>query len=250
MLAFVTHMNRRHVLLFDIDGTLLLTDGAGSQALSDVLHARLGIRDELNGIAFAGRTDPLILGDILARHDVALGPSELAAFWDATYARATELLQPGRGRILPGVEALLERVAADPSWTSALLTGNNAPMAKIKLQHYGIDHWFAFGAFGNEAVDRNALARVAVERAVERGAAGAQDCVVIGDTPLDIACARAADAWAIAVATGSFSMEHLAPYEPDLLLADLVDPEPLLAFIRDLPASRNGALSGPEAGGR
>jgi len=228
-------MNRRRVLLFDIDGTLLHTDGAGSQALSDVLHARLGIRDELAGIAFAGRTDPLILGDILARHEVVLAGAELEAFWDATYARATELLQPGRGRILPGVEALLERVAADPLWTSALLTGNNAPMAEIKLRHYGIDHWFVFGAFGNEAVDRNALACLAVQRSVERGAADAGDCVVIGDTPLDIACARAADAWAVAVATGSFSMAELAPHAPDLLLADLTDPEPLLAFVRDLP---------------
>ena len=232
----MTPPDRRRVWLFDIDGTLLLTDGAGSQALSDVLHARLGIRDHLEGIAFAGRTDPLILGDILARHEVVLGAAELDAFWEATYARAVELLQPGRGRILPGVEALLERVAGHPDWTSALLTGNNAPMAKIKLRHYGIDHWFAFGAFGNEAVDRNALAGLAVQRAVERGAVDGRDCVVIGDTPLDIACARAADAWAVAVATGSFSMAELAPHAPELLLADLTDPDPLLAFVRDLPS--------------
>ena len=229
-------MNRRRVLLFDIDGTLLQTDGAGSQALSDALHARLGIRDELNGIAFAGRTDPLILGDILARHEVVLAGADLAAFWDATYARAAELLQPGRGRILPGVEALLEQVAGHPHWTSALLTGNNAPMAKIKLRHYGIDRFFKFGAFGDQAVDRNALAQLAVQRAAEWGAADGRDCVVIGDTPLDIACARAADAWAVAVATGSFSMAELAPYAPDLLLADLTDPDPLLAFVRDLPS--------------
>ncbi len=236
-------MNRRRVLLFDIDGTLLLTDGAGSQALSDVLHARLGIRDELGGIAFAGRTDPLILADILARHEVVLSASELAAFWDATYARAAELLVPGRGRILPGVEALLEKVAGEPGWTSALLTGNNAPMAKIKLRHYGLSKFFAFGAFGDQAADRNALARLAVARAAEYGASGGADCVVIGDTPLDIGCARAAGAWAVAVATGSFSRSELAPHEPDLLLMDLVDPEPLITFVRDLPAGeRSGSV--------
>lgn len=232
----------RRVLLFDIDGTLLHTDGAGSQAFSDVLFARHGIRDDLAGIAFAGRTDPLILGDILARHEVVLDAAGVAAFWDATYLRATELLVPGRGRILPGVEAVLERVAREPGWTTALLTGNNGPMAQIKLRHYGIDRWFAFGAFGDEALDRNQLACLAVSRAAERVGADAVDCVVIGDTPLDIACARAAEAWAVAVATGSFGVAELAPHQPDLLLADLTDPEALVAFVRDLPA-REGRSS-------
>lgn len=229
----------RRVLLFDIDGTLLHTDGAGSQALSDVLFARYGIRDDLDGIAFAGRTDPLILGDILARHEVVLEPDAVAEFWSATYERAAQLLVPGRGRILPGVEALLERVAAEPDWTIALLTGNNGPMAQIKLRHYGIDRWFAYGCFGDEAPDRNQLARLAVKRAAERVGADPADCVVIGDTPLDIACARAADAWAVAVATGSFTLADLTAHEPDLLLPDFNDPDPLLAFVRDLPARQD-----------
>jgi phosphoglycolate phosphatase-like HAD superfamily hydrolase len=161
---------------------------------------------------------------------------DIDEFWAATYVRAAELLAPGRGRVLPGVEVLLEKLAAEPDWTSALLTGNNAPMAKIKLRHYGIERFFKFGAFGDQAADRNALARLAVTRAGEYGAAGATDCVVIGDTPLDIACARAAGAWAVAVATGSFTLSELAPHEPDLLLGDLVDPEPLITFVRDLPA--------------
>jgi phosphoglycolate phosphatase-like HAD superfamily hydrolase len=236
-------MNRRRVLLFDIDGTLLLSDGAGSQALSDVLQAKLGIRDHLGGIAFAGRTDPLILADILARHEVMLRGVDIDEFWEATYVRAAELLAPGRGRVLPGVVSLLERIAEEPGWTTALLTGNNAPMAKIKLRHYGLEQFFTFGAFGDQAADRNALARVAVARSAEYGAASGADCIVIGDTPLDIACARAAGAWAVAVATGSFSGAELAPHEPDLLLGDLVDPEPLIAFVRDLPAGeRSGSV--------
>jgi phosphoglycolate phosphatase-like HAD superfamily hydrolase len=147
-----------------------------------------------------------------------------------------EVLQPGRGHVLPGVARLLEQVASEPSWITALLTGNNAEMARIKLDHFGLRQWFAFGAFGEEAADRNALACVAVARAGERLGLGPRDCVVIGDTEHDIACARASGAWVIAVATGLTPLDQLARHAPDLALADLTDTSAVLDFVRGLPS--------------
>jgi len=225
----------RRVWLFDIDGTLLWTDGAAREAYTWALERRLGIRDDLTDIKFAGRTDPLILADILAKHGRFVSGSESDAFHATLYGRMRELLQPGRGHVLPGVARLLEAVAAEEGWTAALLTGNNAEMARIKLDHFGLRTWFAFGAFGDEAENRNALACVAVERARERLGVSPRGCVVIGDTEHDIACARASGAWVIAVATGLTPLDQLARHTPDLALADLTDTARVTAFVRGLP---------------
>jgi len=225
----------RRVWLFDIDGTLLSTNGAAREAYVWALERRLGIRDDLADIRFAGRTDPLIFADVLAKHGRTLVPGESDAFHATLYARMREVLQPGRGHVLPGVAHLLEAVAAEPAWTAALLTGNNAEMARIKLDHFGLRSRFAFGAFGEEAVDRNALACVAVDRARERLGVGPRDCIVIGDTEHDIACARASGAWVIAVATGLTPLDELARHAPDLAIADLRDREAVLSFVRALP---------------
>ena len=146
----------RLVWLFDVDGTLLLTDGAAREAFAFAVRERLGVEDDLRDIAFAGRTDPLILGDILAKHGRGLPDGEATRFWQSAYGRMASLLTPGRGRLLPGVPELLSAVEEEPSWVPALLTGNTAGMARIKLDHFGITGRFAFGAFGDEAEDRNA----------------------------------------------------------------------------------------------
>jgi phosphoglycolate phosphatase-like HAD superfamily hydrolase len=229
-------MIARRAWLFDIDGTLLWTDGAAREAYTWALERRLGIRDDLGDIRFAGRTDPLIFADVLAKHGRTLAVAESDAFHATLYARMREVLQPGRGHVLPGVARLLEQVASEPSWITALLTGNNAEMARIKLDHFGLRPWFAFGAFGEEAADRNALACVAVARAGERLGLGPRDCVVIGDTEHDIACARASGAWVIAVATGLTPLDQLARHAPDLALADLTDTSAVLDFVRGLPS--------------
>jgi len=140
------------------------------------------------------------------------------------------LLAPGRGRVLPGVNQVLDAVDAEPCWVPALLTGNNAEMARIKLGHYRLAHRFRFGAYGDDASDRDALARVAVGRSgVEP-----RRCIVVGDTELDIRCARAAGAWVVAVATGARTRDELAAHAPDLLLDDLSDPAPMFEFARGL----------------
>src|SRR5258706_2168668 len=155
----------RLVWLFDIDGTLLTTDGDAREAIALAVHDCLGVEDDLGDIPFAGRTDPLILADILSKHGRAFQDGEGERFWTTAYTRMDALLTPGRGRLLPGVAAMLDTVGAEPSWVTALLTGNTTGMARIKLGHFGIAERFAFGAFGEEAPDRNALARIAVGRA-------------------------------------------------------------------------------------
>ncbi len=222
------------VWLFDVDGTLLLTDGAAREAFAFAVRECLGIDDDLADIAFAGRTDPLILKDVMRKHGRTFGDGEEPRFWAATYARMEALLVPGRGRLLPGVRELLAAVAREPAWVPALLTGNTTRMARIKLGAFGITDRFAFGAFGEEAADRNGLARLATARAAERCGVPPGGCIVVGDTEHDIACARAVGARVVAVATGVRDRAALAAHAPDLLLADLSDPAPCLAWARSL----------------
>lgn len=228
------------VWLFDVDGTLLLTDGAAREAFSFAVREHLGVEDDLRDVAFAGRTDPLILADILARHGRALSDGELPGFWEAAYGRMEGLLTPGRGRLLPGVLELLAEVAREPAWVPALLTGNTTGMARIKLNHFGIADRFAFGAFGEEAADRNALAQVAVARAWERYGVPPERCIVVGDTEHDIACARAAGARVVAVATGIRDRAALAAHAPDLMLDDLTGTAGCLDWARGIEGAAAG----------
>jgi phosphoglycolate phosphatase len=231
----------RIVWLFDIDGTLLSTDGAAREAFAFAVHERLGVEDSLGDIAFAGRTDPLILGDILRKHGRTFRDGEEARFWDTTYAEMEALLAPGRGSLLPGVPDFLAAVGGEPSWVSALLTGNTANMARIKLGHFGIADRFAYGVFSDEGADRNTLARIAVARAAERYGVPAERCIVVGDTEHDIACARAASARVVAVATGVRDRAALAAHHPDLLLDDLTHGDECLAWARGLAAGGSAA---------
>jgi phosphoglycolate phosphatase-like HAD superfamily hydrolase len=226
----------RLVWLFDVDGTLISTDGAAREAFARTVRDRLGVEDDLKDIPFAGRTDPLILGDILAKHGVTLGDGAIDQFWRATHAEMGALLAPGRGRVLPGVVEVLDAVAAEPAWVSALLTGNTAGMARVKLGHYGLADRFAFGAFGDEAPDRNSLACIAVDRASRYGVPPGR-CIVVGDTEHDVACARAAGARVVAVATGVSPRAELALHQPDLLLEDLTDAAGLVAWARKIESA-------------
>jgi phosphoglycolate phosphatase len=220
--------------IFDVDGTLLLTEGASRQAFSLAVRDRLGVEDDLHTIAFAGRTEPLILADILARHRVTFDLEDEARFWDRVFARMREELHPGRGRVLAGVRPLLGALAKEPAWSVGLLTGNMTQMADIKLGHYRLREHFAFGAFGEMAADRNALAKDLAARLARERAIPPERCVVVGDTEHDIACARAAGMRAIAVATGSQGREALAGHAPDLLLDDLSDTTGLLDWARGI----------------
>jgi phosphoglycolate phosphatase len=218
--------------LFDVDGTLLTNEGAAREAFARAVRESLGVDDPLGDIAFAGRTEPLILADILAKHGFQFADGDEARFWDRVFDAMRDAFQPPRGRLLPGVEALLDRIATEPGWVTGLLTGNMTEMARIKLDRFGIRDRFDFGAFGEEAGDRDALARVAVDRVARSYGVPPGRCIVVGDTEHDIACARAAGARVAAVASGQRERAVLEAHRPDLLLDDLSDCEPLIAWAR------------------
>ena len=225
--------NPKRLLLFDIDGTLIDSGGAGLQSLKEVLRQQFGVNDDLRGVEVAGKTDSGIVHQILRKQNIAVTEQNTAAFLERYLELLEKELPQRQGRLLPGVKELLPRLQARPQNVLALLTGNLRRGARLKLAHYGIWDFFEFGAFADDHHDRNELGPFAQRRAREKHAIdfAAADIDVIGDTPHDIACGKAIGARTIAVATGSFSRAQLTAHEPDLILDDFTDVE---ARIREL----------------
>ena len=227
-------MTTAHKLfLFDIDGTLLTSGGAGERALRLGFRDRFGIDDDLSSIEIAGRTDSGIVREMLAAHRLPATPENIAAFLDGYLHHLAQEIPRTPGRLLPGILPLLDALQPRADIVLALLTGNLARGAEIKLRHYGVWHYFEFGAFADDHHDRNQLGPFAQARArAQRGIEFPPERIfVLGDTPHDIACARAIGAKAIAIATGKFSQADLAAHTPDFLFEDLGDLDTVLAAI-------------------
>jgi phosphoglycolate phosphatase-like HAD superfamily hydrolase len=194
-----------------------------------------GIPDAFDGIQMAGRTDRWILDDAAARAGVDLNGDIFERFRDRYFARLHEALpEPGPDtRVLPGVQNLLEAIDGRDDIFPGLLTGNCEEGARIKLEHFGLWKFFRCGAYGDAVTDRNHLFDVAIERAEACGAprVRAADVIVVGDTVLDIACAQAAGARSVAVATGPVDAATLESGGADLVLPDLSDTDAFLRFI-------------------
>ena len=225
----MTDMQKR-LLLFDIDGTLIHSGGAGARALKSAFKERFGVADDLHGIEIAGMTDSGIVVSILKKNDIPATNENVGAFLDS-YVHFLSLELPRRkGKLLPGVLDLLEKLKSRPQLVLGLLTGNVSRGARLKLEHYGVWHFFEFGAFADDHQDRNRLGSFARARAKEKHGRefSPSQIDVIGDTPRDIACGKAIGARTIAVATGTWSREELAKYQPDFLIDDLSDVEGLI----------------------
>lgn len=220
------------LLLFDIDGTLLTTGGCGERALRLAVRDAFGVEDDLHDIEIAGRTDTGIARQLLRKHGRAETDAEIASLLKNYLRHLPTLLPKAEGRLLPGVEKLLPTLRQRTDVVLALLTGNVERGAQHKLSHYGVWEHFEFGAFADDHHERDKLGPFALARARDRGHAfDLSRTFVIGDTPHDISCARAIGARAVAVATGVFRSENLAPHTPDVLLEDLGDlPATLRAF--------------------
>ncbi len=203
-----------------------------------------GITGAFDGIQMAGRTDRWILDDAAARAGVDLSGDNHERFRDRYFACLLEALpaqgrphsidRPAEGRcVLPGVRELLDAIAERESIFPALLTGNCEQGARIKLEHFDLWKFFRCGAFGDDVTDRNHLVDVALHRAEACGAsrARAADVIVVGDTLLDVACAKAAGARCVAVATGPFDVETLSRAGADLVMHDLSDTRAFLRFV-------------------
>jgi phosphoglycolate phosphatase len=225
-------MNTMYTCLFDIDGTLITSGGAGKAALEGALSAEFGIAEPADGVSFSGRTDRAIVGDFFAHHGIAPTEPNWRRLLEAYLRLLPETLAGHPGRVLPGIAALMQTLADRDDVALGLLTGNVRDGARLKLSHYGLFDHFLFGGFGDHHTDRNDVAHeaLAAAKAHLNGRLHTDRVWVIGDTPLDIAAARAIGARAAAVLTGWHTPAELAAAEPDLLLEDLSDPEPLIAM--------------------
>lgn len=216
------------LILFDIDGTLLTTNGAGRRAFYDALEEVFGTRAAPEGFSFAGKTDPQIARELLAHLGLDDGEIEtrLPALWAAYIPNLERELEAAETTRLPGVLPLLEELEASGRAVPGLLTGNIRQGARLKLQaaEIGPDR-FVVGAFGSDHGHRPELPAVAVRRAEERTGRrfSGKSVVIIGDTPHDIACGAHLGVRTIAVATGSYPLEALAEHGPDHLLPSLED---------------------------
>jgi phosphoglycolate phosphatase len=202
-----------YIILFDIDGTLVLTGGAGGRAMRRAFHDVFQVDNAFEGIPMPGRTDSSLISEALVRTGLTHERGRMGRFQACYYEHLANALRephPGK-RIMPGVRELLDALSHRDGVFLALLTGNFGPSARLKLQHFDLWRYYPCGAFGEDAEDRNLLLPIAVERAQRHGAEvlAAERVIVVGDTPFDVACAVASGARAVAVATGPADVSTL-----------------------------------------
>ncbi len=224
--------------LFDIDGTLVTARGAGRIAMGRALAATYGTGGDLEGYDFRGKTDPRIVLDLMTGAGVseATIAGRLDAFWDAYVHELESLLGDGsRVEAMPGVAELVRALVSRDDAVVGLLTGNIQRGARAKLAPTGLWPLFRVGAFGSDDIDRRRLPAIARARATTL--AGHEipfdRVLVIGDTPLDVDCARASGAVAVAVATGWHKAADLAACAPDLLFESFADVPGAVARLTD-----------------
>ncbi len=218
------------ILLFDIDGTLVRTGGAGKAAMETALRSEFAFSELLDVVPYSGRTDRAIGRDLLTVHGIEPTPANQGRLQAAYLANLPDCLRTHGGNVCPGIAELLSHLHPKPEVLLGLLTGNVRAGARHKLGHFGLWDYFVCGGFGDEHFERDDVARLAIAevRAHLGRELDAGDVWVIGDTPLDVQCGRAVGARVVAVASGWHSAEELARYGPDHLLTDLSSPDELL----------------------
>jgi phosphoglycolate phosphatase-like HAD superfamily hydrolase len=226
----------RRLILFDIDGTLMLSGGAGHRALTHCFREIFAIENALEGVRLHGQTDPQILMDALEKAGLDVEASrQRLAILESTYFERLELEIKGApsARLMPGVSALLAELSACDGVHLGLVTGNFERGARIKLSRFDLNRYFAVGGFGSDSIQRRELVPIAIERAQRRFDVRfeREDVFVIGDTERDIDCGRSAGARTIAVATGGMTLDELAGSAPDHLLTDLSDTAHVLSLL-------------------
>lgn len=232
-------MPSRKLILFDIDGTLLTTNGRGRAAFRTAIEDTFDRPFDDSQVSFSGKTDQQILGEILQAMGISGAPG------DRAWTQALDLYRSFmRARltarevvVLPGVRELLKRLGEIPHIQLGLLTGNLEDMAYHKLRLASLDAHFPFGAFGSDHADRYQLPAIAVARAADHVGYDyeGEQVVIVGDTEHDIGCAKAASALAVAVCTGRASRAELECFSPHVIMDDLSETDRFLRVVVDRP---------------
>jgi phosphoglycolate phosphatase-like HAD superfamily hydrolase len=237
------------LILFDIDGTLIYAHGVGHRSFVKAMQSVFGTAGPHDTYDWRGKTDPWIARDLmrLAGVPAEVLDARLAECFEQYICFLEALLADGHPvDVLPGIDHLVRALAAREDLLVGLLTGNVKPGAEAKLRSTGLLPFFRFGAYGSDAADRRRLPAIARERA--RALTGVEipfaDTLIIGDTPLDVDCARACGAVAVAVATGQHSLSELQAVEPDLAFQDFGDVEGSLRQLLTFSSGNGQVQSG------
>jgi phosphoglycolate phosphatase len=220
------------LILFDIDGTLIDSGGAGTRSLNLAFKKMFSIEDAFHGISMAGKTDTQIMKEGSMKHGISTD-GNLGKVVDDYLRHLKEEINNDRKHIKPGVHEILKKLSFIKDAALGLLTGNLEPGARIKLEPFNLNQYFPSGAFGSDDEDRNNLLPIAIKKFEElvRKKIDIDECIIIGDTPRDVECAHIYGAICIGVATGPYSFDELIEAGADYVLKDLSDNHSLLHFL-------------------
>jgi phosphoglycolate phosphatase len=212
------------LVLFDIDGTLVHTGGAGVKAFARTFATEFGAVDGFERMKFAGRTDTSLVREFFGYHGIPAIREKFQRFFERYVFWLDHILAHSRTEACPGIRGFIREVKRLPARPLlGLLTGNIQLGAEIKLRHFDLWREFETGGFADDNEDRNLIAAAARDRAsrILGGSVAGDEVLVIGDTPLDIRCGRFIGARVLAVATGGATLEELKRHQPDWAVPDL-----------------------------
>lgn len=220
------------LILFDIDGTLIDTGGAGSRSLNLAVKELFGIENAFEGISMAGKTDIEIIKEGLIKHKISVDEN-IDAVVESYLKHLKEEILNDRKHVKPGVYELLNKLKVSRDTALGLLTGNIERGARIKLEPFMLNEFFPTGAFGSDHDHRNKLLPVAIERfeRLYQQKIEFYNCILIGDTPRDIECGKIYGAKCVGVATGPYPIDKLIQAGANYVVKDLTDYKGLLQFI-------------------
>jgi len=221
-------------ILFDIDGTLIDSGGAGVLALNLAFQDLFSVTDAFRSIKMAGKTDLQILHEGMKLHNIISSNGVVPAFFESYIAHLRKTMRATDGHVKAGIREALSEIGNSEEFVLGLLTGNIEQGAMIKLEAFDLDRYFETGAYGNEHADRNRLLPIAREKLRKSRALDIdyRDCIVVGDTPRDVECSKPYGAYAIAVATGPYSYSSLSETAADMVFHDLSDTDALLRLLK------------------
>lgn len=222
-------------ILFDIDGTLIDSGGAGVKALNRAFKEMFSVADAFRSISMAGKTDLQILTEGMMLHNVASSNGVVPEFLESYVTHLRNTINAAQGHVKAGIKEALAALEDSDQYILGLLTGNIEQGAMIKLEAFGLDRYFDIGAYGNDDADRNRLLPIAVEKLREKRSLDIdyRNCIVIGDTPRDVECAKPYGAYSIGVATGPYSYRLLEEAGADAVFYDLSNTASFLNIVRN-----------------